>query len=654
MKYYIFCFICIVFTSITFSQENKDVPNFRVSISDLKMTSYAKDSTANVLVLYEQGNSYVNNQEYDLRTTEKHKIKIFNKEGFDQANITIYLYKKDVNRFEEVKNIIANTYNLEDGKVISTKLDENNIYKEEYNKNYTLVKFTLPNIKEGSVFTYSFTKTSPFMFKYKGWDFQGEIPKLYSEYCASIPAYWKYNTKLVGSKKLSIHESKTKKACLIISTGNKINCLDSRYAMENIPAFINEKHMTSKSNYLARIDYELKTYTSRHGTKYDYSKTWKTVDKDLKTDDNIGRQLLKSTKKEELLNSDIINETDALKKAQGIYKYVQENYTWNGDNKIFKDVSVKNLIKNKSGNVSSINILLHNLLKASKIKVKPILLSTRNNGFATKRYPVISDFNYLIVQATINKKNYLLDATDNYLSFGDIPFRCLNQYGRLLDFKNGSNWIDIKPNNSSHTSYNVELKINETSKLTGSVKTERTGYHALKSKKSYFSNKEVYIEKLENNSPYIEIINHESSSNKTDTDFTESYQIEYTHDEKGETLYLNPFFYKFFSENPFKLQERNYPIDFGYRSTYNYTLKLNIGTNYSIIELPEDILLNLPNDTGLLSFSTKVIDNAINVFIKISFNETIYEPEHYSALKEFMSKVVDIQTNSIIVLKKNK
>src|SRR5690606_14567571 len=103
------------------------------------------------------------------------------------------------------------------------------------------------------------------------------------------------------------------------------------------------------------------------------------------------------------------------------------------------------------GNVSSINILLHNLLEETGIDVKPVLLSTRNNGFATKIFPVISEFNYLIVHANINNETFFLDATDKYLSFGEIPFRCLNQYGRLLDFKNGSDWIDIAPKNMSQS-----------------------------------------------------------------------------------------------------------------------------------------------------------------------------------------------------------
>ena len=41
-----------------------------------------------------------------------------------------------------------------------------------------------------------------------------------------------------------------------------------------------------------------------------YSKSWKTVDKEFKSDKDIGRQLKKSIKLEDFLNDTVINEKD--------------------------------------------------------------------------------------------------------------------------------------------------------------------------------------------------------------------------------------------------------------------------------------------------------------------------------------------------------
>ncbi|WP_158849879.1 DUF3857 domain-containing protein [Algibacter sp. L1A34] len=639
---------------ISAQEEIYNSESFDVTLEDLQTRTFAKDSSANAIVIYEQGNSYVDKEDYDLHTQIKHKIKILNKEGFNHANVTIYLYKSKDSK-KEVEHIEATTYNEVSGEMVKSHLLKKNIYTEVYNENYNIVKFTLPNIKEGSVITYSYEIISPFMFKYHGWDFQSDIPKLYSEYKASIPGNWLYNIKLVGQEKLDVNESVIKKECLVMRNGATADCGNSTYGMKNIPAFIEEDYMTTKSNYLARIEYELKTFRGPDGSIKHYTKTWKDVDREFRTEKEIGRQIKKSIKLEELLSPGVIAETDILKKAEAIYKYTQNNYTWNGDYKIFKDVSIKELLKTNSGNVSSINILLHNILREANIEVKPVLLSTRNNGFPTTIYPVISDFNYLIVQATINNETYFLDATDKFLSFGEIPFRCLNDKGRVLDFKNGSEWVDIVPKTHTATMYSTMLTLNENASINGVIKTNKTGYHALSSKKEYYKNSDAYIDNLEDKYPNLEINNYEVlSEGQTSDKFSEAYDISFEFDNSSaDLLYLNPFIVKFFSTNPFKLQERSYPIDFGYPDTYFYTLKLNFDPEkFEISETPKNVNLTIPNNKGVVSFSSVAQEDYLQLMLKIRFNNALYPPAYYPYLKEFMNKVVDIQTNSLILLRR--
>lgn len=647
---YFFIFLFITLTS--FSQENYSSESYKVTLGDLEAKTFTKDSTANALVIYEEGKSYVDKQDFDLRTEEKYKIKILNREGFDNATVKIYLYNNKSSS-EKVENILATTYNKIGDEVIKTQLEEKNIFREKYDDNHTLVSFTLPNIKEGSVITYSYTTISRFMGKYHGWDFQSEIPKLYSEYNPSIPGNWEYNIKLVGGQKLSVNESEVKKNCLLAGNGSSSHCFNAKYVMKDIPAFIEEDYMTSKSNYLIRVDYTLKTFKDFTGIVNESTKSWKTVDQELKTHPNIGKQLKKSIDTEEFLSQDILSETDLLKKSQSIYKYVQDNYTWDEEYRIFSKTDIKDLIKNKSGNVASVNILLHNLLKESNIDVKPVLVSTRNNGFPTKVFPVIYEFNYLIVQATINNETYLLDATGKYLNFGEIPFRCLNKEGRLIDFKKGSEWIELKPSKQSKMFYEAKLQFDDNDVLSGTIKSKRTGYHAFYKKKAYYQNENEYLVKLENNFPYLEISDFEITSNgKSSQEFVEAYSIEYNFDSAGDNIYLNPFFVKFFNENPFKLQERTYPIDFGYKDSYFYIFKIELNDNYKVIEMPKEKNINLPNNTGQILFSSQQMGNTLNLVFKIDFKEPIYTAEYYPYLKAFMSKIVDIQNNTIILLKK--
>ena len=643
--------LAILLSSSVYSQFNSkglDVTKF-----DIETNIYTKDSTANALIIYETGNSYIDKNTFKLVTEVKRKLKILNRNGFDKTTITIPLYKNDKNS-EKISEIRATTYNLENNDITKTQLERKDIFEENYNDRYTLSKFTFPNIKEGSVITYSYTIESPFIYKYKGWEFQDNIPKLYSEYNTSIPGNYEYSIKLVGLQKLDTHDQKLVKNCLSAFNGGTADCTKTVYAMSNIPAFIDEEYMTTKDNYLSRIEYELKVFRGFDGTVDNITKTWKDTDKELKSDENIGRQLGKKTNLDGLLANVFTDKSNTLIKAKEIYQFVQDNYTWNEEYKIFNDVSVKDLIKEKSGNVSEINILLYNILEENEINVKPILLSTRNNGLPTKLYPVISEFNYIIVQATIDGKTYLLDATDNYLSFGELPYRCLNQYGRLLDFKNGSEWIDIEADKTSTTQYLVDLQISDDNKINGTIKTKYVGYPALSKKKKYFENPTEYIDNYADIQTSITVLDHEVYViNKNDDEFSESFKAEFDDSSiNSDNVYLNPFVFKFFKENPFKLQERTYPIDFGYKNSFLYSMQLDLGDKYEVIDMPKEINGVLPNNTGEIIFQTKVDGDKLLLFFKVTLKESLYDAAYYDALKMYFGKILDVQTNSLIVLKK--
>ncbi|WAC02080.1 DUF3857 domain-containing protein [Lacinutrix neustonica] len=244
MKTYL-VLITLFLTYLSFSQDTFNADTYAVTKGDLETTIFEKDSTANAVVLYEYGNSYIEDTSFDLIFNKKVKLKILNRKGFDKATISIFLYKNNSKK-ERVEDIIATTYNNDNGENTQTKLTKDQIFEERYNDNYTIVKFTMPNVKEGSVITYSYKVISPFIYKYKSWRFQEDIPKLYSEYKTSIPANYEYNIKLVGELKLIINESDIKKKCVDGGNGAYAGCSLARYAIKDIPAFIDEDHMTTR------------------------------------------------------------------------------------------------------------------------------------------------------------------------------------------------------------------------------------------------------------------------------------------------------------------------------------------------------------------------------------------------------------------------
>ncbi|OBX26274.1 hypothetical protein LX77_01843 [Gelidibacter algens] len=642
----------LLLTAFSFAQSSFNSDTYVVSRNDIATNTFETDSTAAALIIYEDGNSYIDKDTYTLKTEIKRKIKILKRHGFDRATTSIYLYS-DSKRKEKVSRIFATTYNIENGAITKTELKSDDIFEEKYNDKYTIIKFTLPNIQEGSVLTYSYLLESPFIYKFHPWEFQDEIPTLYSAYNTSIPGNYEYSIKLVGTQKLDKNESKLVKKCLNAFNGSSADCANTTYVMTNIPAFVEEDFMTTKNNYLSRLEYELKVFRGFDGSVDNITKSWKDADKELKSDESLGRQIGKGTSLEEVIADVLSDKANGLAVAKDIYNYVQQHYVWNGEYKIFSDVSVKNLIKTKSGKISEINLLLHNLLEEHGIEVKPVLMSTRDNGLPTQLFPVISEFNYLIVQAKIGTESYLLDATDPYLSFGELPFRCLNQYGRLLDFKNGSEWIPIEANKTSGSQYQVDLKISD-QLVKGNVKATYYGYDALNKKKDYFENESSYIDHIANAQSEITITDHEVQVTKKNAEeFAETYHIELNDkNTTNDMVYINPFIYKSFEENPFKLQQRTYPIDFGYKKSYLYSVQIDFGDTYELVEVPKEVNAKIPNDGGDIILYTTVNEQKLILTFKLNFTESLYSADYYGTFKAYVDKVLDVQRNSLVVLKR--
>lgn len=641
-------FFCLGATA----QETGFLPEFKVSENDLNNNIYPKDSLAKALVIYESGNSYLNHDYSSVITEYKKKIKILKTDSVDYATVKIFLYK-DSKGLERVRDIQGKSYLKVNGEVEVHTLDKEHIFSSNYNEYYDLVTFVLPNARVGSVITYRYTLDSPFLYNFHNWKFQEYIPKVFSEYKTKIPANYNYNIKLLGPLKLDQNTSEVEKIDHGYAGTNE-NYIKSYYSIRNIPAFIEEDYMSSKHNYMSKLEYELMQINYYDGRVVNVTKSWKDADNSIKST-SLVRQMKKSSLVKGLLNENIVNEGNSLVKAKMIFEYVQNNYAWNNENLVFRDVSVKKLLKSKSGDVGSINSLLYSLLKENNFEVYPVLSSTRSNSFPTKLFPVISEFNYLLVKVIIGEQEYLLDASDEYVNFGQLPFRSLNSYGRQIDFKNGGDWVSLECNKSSMEYVDVSLKFMSDTVLRGSLKTAYSGYFALEKKTNYFPNPEEYKLRLEDDLHGFQVLSHKlNSKGVKDLTFKEEINIErgLSIDIEDE-LYLDPFFIKFFEKNPFKLQERTYPVDFGYKKSFFYRLSLDLGSFYKIGELPENYSLSLPERKAIITCSSKEMGNKVVVIFKVDFKESIYSPIMYEGLKQLMSKAVNSQLNSILLLSKN-
>lgn len=649
--------LLLSFFSISHSYA-QDFEYARITGSDIELKNTQLDSNANAMVIREFGTTAVQLDNTTGKTYidfEYHvRIKIFNKEGFNHGNIAIPLriYRDDE---DEIKELKATTINLVNGQLVKTELDKKQVFNEKKNKYVSLTKFTMPNLMDGSIIEYSYRLHSPYIFNFKTWEFQSDIPKLHSEYIANIPAIYNYNVSLRGAQKLTKQNAEIKKECLMIA-GNKIDCSKMTYIMKDVPALIEEDYMTAPSNFRSAIYYELSDYVMLNGGKKSITKTWKDVDYELNSDKSFGTQMKRKDVFKELMPQILGKASDDLSKAKAIYNYIGKNIKMNGFIGIYSENNIKTALEKHSGNTGDINLALIAALSAADLDAEAVILSTRANGVVNNLYPVISDFNYVVAKVNIGDKSYLLDATEPLLPFGLLPLHCINGNGRVINLKKPSYWYDLKASQKESTKYVLNAELTADGKLKGKLTTYSLGYAALKKRQRIVAANSVdeYVEKLDEQMPGISILKHSIENvDSLDNTLVEDYEIEMKvfDNLNADQSYFNPFFINRITKNPFNLNERTYPVDMGAASEERITMIIKLPANISVIDKPKDMSLALTENGGKYLASTSMQDDSFVFNEMLQFNKPIYESEDYLSLKEFYSRIIQSQKTDIVFKK---
>jgi Domain of Unknown Function with PDB structure (DUF3858) len=635
--------------------QNHGFPFGNFSLKELEMQTYPLDSSASSLVLNEFGEVYFDNENGKMIVEYHKKLKILKKEGVDQANFSILLRKGDA-RKEELISVEGITYYLADGKPKSAALEKKATFFEE-NPTYTKVKFTLPNAMVGSTIEVKYKITSPFIFNLYPWEFQSDIPKVQSEFWALIPGNYSYNASLRGFLKLSMDESELVKECFSFGSA-KADCGLLKFGMKNIPAFKEEEFMTAKSNFLSAINFELEQIKYFDGRVDKITKEWRDVEEELNNHTDFGSQIKKARNLfEKEVSVLIAGVTDPLEKAKKIYNWIKPQYNWNDYLGKYTENGIKKSFETKKGNVGDINLSLLGALQAAELQANPVILSTRANGLPNNLYPVLSDFNYVVVQLTVGENSFLLDATDHFMPFGLLPEMCLNGKGRLLA-KKVSLDVDLSPRAKQKSVTTISLKLNEDGALQGSLQINAFDYQALESRKTIlsYSNRGDYIKALEKKWNAKEIKNYEVT-NLQELEKTLAEKMEITFDAHDATnvnqIYFNPFIGGRWSGNPFKSNERIFPVDFGVAQEETFLLTLEYPANFHLDEIPKNVALAMPNKGGRFLFSCTNLGNKLNISYSLNLTKAIYDAAEYHSLKELFARIVQLRQTDLVLIKNN-
>ena len=420
----------------------KGYPDYgTIDKSDLQMTQCDLDKDAYAYKLLDYGDvRYVNGKNlFKIQTERRVRIKILKERGRENANIKIKYYSLD--NFEDISNISAVTYNLDNaGNIITTKLDKASIYRKPVSKKFSEVAFSMPDVKPGSVIEYRYKDSKESFSDLDDWFFQDVIPTRVSIYRILVPSIFRFFNQLYAYQKVDVANKDIQESMALSSGIINYNSIERTYTLKNAAALKDEPFMGAAKDYLQRVVFQLSEIVYPDGQQDEIMSTWKKITDELLDDEDFGDQIKKNIPHTGVLDDSLKLLQGDYKKMLAIYRYVQQNMNWNGEEGIYTSGGIKSAWDKKSGSNAEINLLLLNLLKTEDIKAYPLLVSTKDNGTVNTVYPLVDQFNNVMVVAEANGKRFILNAADKYNPATLIPYDVLNNEGFVVDKQNGG-WI---------------------------------------------------------------------------------------------------------------------------------------------------------------------------------------------------------------------
>lgn len=660
--------VCTLFLlTILPAQEKLNIKFGKIQPQDFDINSPLLDSNVNAIVLSDQGSTEFegNSKGWFSMIYRRHKrIKLINKNGFDAADISIVLYS-DGQDAEKLSVLKANTYNLENGNVVTTELGKKSIFVEKINRNLIETKFTFPALTSGSIIEYTYTIESDFMFNLQPWIFQGQYPCIWSEYNVKIPDFFNYVFLSQGYLKFDAEEKSESFKRFIVSKSNGTGPIetfslnskiyDRKWVIKNIPAIKEEIFTTTLNNHIAKIEFQLSEYRFPDQPIKRIMGDWKTVTEKLLEREDFG---LSYTKSNGWLGDDlktIIGKTkDKREKAEKIFEYVRNNFTCTKTRGIYVEdkTTLKDVFNKKSGTVSDINLLLITMLKKAEIQCEPVILSLRNRGTVHPIYPLMDRFNYLIAMAIIDEKPIYLDASNNKIGFNQLPAACYNGTAWVIE-KDNTRPIELNPDSiMEYKTTSIFIMNNAQGEWEGSYRTQLGKFESISAREDGSTTKKEGLTK--------ELVKKFGSAyklNNLDVDtlnnFNEPvrYSIEFTTKHEEDILYINPLFGEETTKNPFTSKKRLYPIEMPFINKEIIILDMEIPKGYVIEEMPKSVRYFLNENEGLFEYLAIIKENKVQLRSIIHIKKANFPEEDYETLREFFAFVIQKQGEQIVCKK---
>jgi transglutaminase-like putative cysteine protease len=613
----------------------KDQIDFgQVTRDELAMKECAFDKSADAVVLLDYAVAYFNDQ-YNLITERRIRLKILKERGIERANIRIPYYSNE--GFETIRNIEGVVITpTGDGGFSTTALERKNIFNQQINSLYSLQSFAMPNVKIGSIIDYKYQSIMKSYGGLKQWEFQKDIPVVTSFYELSpIP-----NSEFV----YSVYKAPT----LPIDVNRNEREGKVTFIMNNVPGLRDEVYSATTRSFLQRVNFQFASHTTYMG-KTDYTNTWQKLANELLQEREFGSQANKDLSGTSFIKS-LSPSLSAVEKLQAVYDFVRSNITWTEINSKYSEEGSKNTLEKKKGNTGEINLLLVSLLKSAGVEAYPLLVCERDFGLVDTAYSFLDQFNKVVAIAYADGKQYVLDGTDKLTPFFLVPPDLVNTTAFLVDKKQKRFVYFNNLPQMQRELITLTGTVSENGILQSQSRISHSDYARLGKVQRFRSEKARYLEAIVKEHPSLKVDSFAVTGFANDSAALEQdLQFSMNLKKTGGYYLLDYNLFTGLLENPFITQYRFTDIDFG--TKYNLVLvgSFTLPPAMTTETLPANKRIVSVDRTMSASRYIQKTDNTVQVRLQVDINREKFFADEYEEVKGFFKELVDLLNEPVLL-----
>ena len=654
-------FVLTLFAMCSLAFGQKKFP--KITAADFATPSEAADSSVDAVYIYDIGETSVtaNTGHFNIETKVKVRMQIVTEKGKEYANKAIVFYhnpKGSQSDNDRILELSAASYNLVDGKVVKTAMSSKYEFKEQLDDHNMRLKFSIPEVKVGSIIEYKFTRVSPRYSDIPSWYFQHSEPVRYSFYSAAFPEWFKYHVEARGYSPLKGKQDNT---TIMVGT-SQLKADRYIFEAENLRALKNERFVYCQDEYAQRVDFELKGVAVPGEIYKDYAQTWDNVREFLRDEYEMGSRLkIQNPYAEEMKSLDLEGKPVSVK-ASRIFSLLKSKLKWNKEYKLYCKNPQRILKEGKGSNIE-LNYIYMAMLRDAGISSTPMLIRRRSRGRLPLTYASIDKLSTFIV-AIVDENDALLfaDCSADYGDVNVLPADLMAE-GILYDpnitktpnngATRGGAIFDLSDIRGNSTNTRINCVVTPEGKLAGQRINTHIGYNALSYKNAYHEMEDslALIEKIEKN---LECkLSSFRARNAEGVGRAVEERIRFSKETvvDGDKIYFNPIVFADEKTNYFIKPERVLPIEFPAAQSTTITSVVTIPEGYVVEEMPKPETVTLPGYLAV-TISFEMQENNLVTKYQSIVDNTIIPASEYANLQEFWNKVLKI--NSMMVcLKKS-